>query len=179
MAHTFSRHVRLLATAFALASAGGGGSDGSTTDEGGGEDLPDEVALDTCDALGTTCDASLVGTWTYADGCLDYDVEADLRTVCADVRVTGTATDVQGTLVMGEGLWVNRSGWRLDVALFVPEACATLAGGCTLLSAGFSLLGADTARCVPSANEARATATSPTRGSMRPWGCGTRSATRA
>jgi hypothetical protein len=138
--------------------AGGGGdaapaTDGAPTNDGGQQQgdsslgAPPAVDISiqaSCPAI-TACGGDPTGTWDYASGCGEVNLD-QVKQACPSASVNNVQATVAGRVTFGAGMVTRAYDLEYSATVVVPAACAQPAGGCTavqnLIAGGF-----DTASC--------------------------------
>jgi hypothetical protein len=121
------------------ADAGGGdgaGGDSGTNDTGSSVDkdagTPPTVSVDfkaTCSAF-TPCGGDPTGIWHYTTGCIDDATFAKVKQACPSATFTNTSATIAGSLTFTSANVVRDTTTHFKTTANVPQACASLAGGC-------------------------------------------------
>lgn len=118
--------------------------------DGGTLGDPAWVSLDvrvggTCTPV-AACGGPVLGTWDVSGGCIEVPLPSQLM-LCPGARVSRSAGRARGRVIFAPTIAYRASQWEVEAELFIPQICATIAGGCSAIE-GYVRPSFPDSRCV-------------------------------
>lgn len=95
-----------------------------------------DVLIDgtTCDPL-VACGGDVVGTWDVGGGCIEIAVPEELMK-CPGAEVTVVTSRARGRVTFTATTSTRTAQSEVQVDVFIPGLCASIAGGCAAIESG-------------------------------------------